>query len=119
MKRFWIILMLVCVLAVAGATVASNITISDIQADMDGVTCTMTVTWETNVKSSSKVYYGLSCNNLVYEATGTNCVTNHSVQFDVYEFGDVAIYYKVESGTNCETELSPCKSRRRGICISQ
>ena len=122
MRRFHIILiiiMLVGMLAIAGSIGASNITISDIEAEMDGVACEMTVTWTTNVQSSSKVYYGLSCENLIYDATGDDCQTSHSVTFDVYEFGDVAIKFKVESGTNCETELSSCESKRRGICISQ
>lgn len=103
------------IVSVAPAS-ASNITETNITASVDPVTCQMTITWTTNVKSSTKVYYGTSCGSLSNSVTGTDCVTSHSVSFDVSSYGDVAIYFKVESGTNCETELSSCQSKRRGNC---
>ena len=121
MKYFRIILALVLIagmFTIADSSRASNITISNIQATVNAMTCEMTVTWTTNVEASSVVYYGTSCASLPGTATGTNCVTNHSVTFDVSSFGDNYVYFKVESGTNCETELSSCQSKRRGLCMS-
>lgn len=119
MKRFHIILGLVMLAGMFFLVDSpyANLTMSTPTATVDPVTCTMTVEWTTVAKASSKVYYGTSCGSLTYTATGTDCVTNHSVTFDVTSFGAGYIFFKAESATNCETQQSECLSKKRGMCI--
>jgi hypothetical protein len=121
MKKFRIVLVLVLlagIFVVSDSAIAS-LTMSTPVATIDPLACTMTVTWTTVALSSTKVYYGTSCGSLNYTATGANCVANHSVTFDVTSFGNVRIYFKAESATNCETEESDCLFKKRGYCIKE
>ena len=93
MKKFLIVIGLVLltgVFATAGPVYA-DLGMDIPEATIDPVACTMTVTWNTDALSSSKVYYGTSCGSLIYSATGNDCVTYHSVTFDVESFGNVRI----------------------------
>lgn len=119
MKRFHVVLsvvLLACMFVLADSAYA-DLTMSTPQASVDPLACTMTIAWTTVAEASTKVYYGTSCGNLIYSATGDDCTTNHSVTFDVTSFGDVRIYYVAESATNCETEQSECTAKKRGPCI--
>ncbi len=119
MKRFQMILSLVMLagMFILVDSAYAALGMSTPVAMIDPEACTMTVTWTTFAKASTKVYYGTSCGSLTYTATGEDCVTNHSVTFDVESFGDVRIYFMAESETNCETEQSDCMAKKRGPCI--
>lgn len=119
MKRFHFILglLLLAVMVVFADSALADLGMSVPVATVDPLACTMTVTWTTDAKASTKVYYGTSCGSLTYTATGDDCVTTHSVTFDVESFGNVRIYFKAESATNCETQQSECKAKQRGPCI--
>lgn len=121
MKRFSIILSLALLAGMCGIvdSAYADLGMSAVSASVDPVTCTMTVSWTTVAESSTKVYYGTSCDNLIYTATGDDCTTSHSVTFDVTSFGNVRIYYMAESATNCETAQSDCQAKKRGLCIKQ
>lgn len=120
MKRFLIIMslaLLAGMFTLVDSAYAQLAITSSVVAEVDAMECEMTITWDTNVKSSSKVYYGTSPGNLNYTATGDDCVMEHSVTFDVSSFGNVYIYYKAESATNCETVQSSVGSKKRGLCM--
>jgi hypothetical protein len=119
MKRFQIImsLMMLVGMFILVDSAYAYLTMSTPVATIDPLACTMTVEWTTVAKASTKVYYGTSCSSLTYTATGTDCVTEHSVTFDVKSFGSGYIFFKAESATNCETEQSECLSKKRGPCI--
>jgi len=51
-------------------TSVTDIVISNINRSFNGLACTATVTWDTNVKSSSKVYWGSNCGSLPNAPTG-------------------------------------------------
>jgi hypothetical protein len=119
MKRFFLVLSLALLagMFVFAGSAYADLTMSEPQASINPLECTMTVSWTTVAECSTKVYYGTSCGSLTYTATGDDCTTEHSVTFDVTSFGDVRIYFVAESGTNCETEQSQCKAKKRGPCI--
>ena len=121
MKKYLIVLGLILLtgMLTAADPAFAELGMNTPQATIDPVTCTMTVTWTTDALSSSKVYYGTNCASLTYNATGYDCVAVHSVTFDVSGFGDVRIYFKAESATNCETEQSSCLFKKRGLCIQE
>ncbi len=92
--------------------------ISNVVATFNPVTCKLDVTWDTAAKSSSKVFWGTSCASLTSNATGSDCVTSHTVSFSVPGFNvNDRIYFKVESATNCETDESSCTFKVRDPCI--
>jgi hypothetical protein len=119
MKRFRIIMSLALLagMFIFVDAAYADLGMSEPEATVDPVACTMTVTWTTFAESSTKVYYGTSCGSLTEVAIGDDCVTEHSVTFDVESFGDVRIYFIAESKTNCETAQSDCKAKKRGPCI--
>jgi hypothetical protein len=94
-----------------------DVVISNINTFFNPFLCRMQVTWTTNVKSSSKVYYGTSCTRLIYDATGTGDTTSHSVVCDVSELTD-NFAFKVESSSPCgDTETSSCQNEQKGSCF--
>jgi len=96
-----------------------DVVISNVVRTFDATQCKITVTWTTNVKSSSTVYWGTSCGSLTHTATGTGNVTSHSVSFDATYIPRGSVYIKAESASGCDTEQSSCNSVRRDYCISQ
>lgn len=100
-------------------TNVKDVAISNINATFSALLCEFTVTWTTNVKSSSKVYYGDSCLNLNHTATGTGDTTSHSVVCDVSTVSGARFSFKVESATSCDTGQSACQSERKGKCIGE
>lgn len=121
MRKFHVILglVLLAVMFIFVGSAYAALGMTTPTATVDPLACTMTVSWNTDALSSTKVYYGTSCDNLIYTATGDDCVTTHSVTFDVTSFGNVRIYYIAESATNCETEQSTCAAKKRGPCIRE
>lgn len=99
--------------------VVKDIVISNIQTSFNSLLCQFTVTWTTNVKSSSKVYFGSSCSSLSHTATGSNNITSHSVVCDVSGVSGAAFAYKVESSNACDSEQSSCTTIRKDKCIGQ
>ena len=95
-----------------------DIVISEIDATFNALSCEYTVTWTTNVKSSSKVYYGVSCQNLNNTATGAGNTRNHSVVCDVSGFESV-FAFKVESENSCDSAQSSCQTDHKEQCIGQ
>ncbi|UCF05872.1 MAG: hypothetical protein JSV33_02205 [bacterium] len=120
MKRFLIILSLTLLVGMFTLvdSAYAQLEITNVTAEVDPLECEMTIEWDTNAKSSTKVYYGTDPGNLNYTATGDDCVLHHIVTFNVESFGNVYIYYKVESATNCET-AQETGSKRRGYCIKE
>lgn len=96
-----------------------DITIYNIQTSFNAFLCTFTVTWTTNVKSSSKVYYGASCSALNYGATGAGNTTSHSVVCDVSEVYGSCFAFKVKSDNSCDSAMSSCYTKKKGLCMSQ
>lgn len=95
-----------------------DIAISYIQTSFSPFLCQYTVTWTTNVKSSSKVYYGESCQNLNNAAIGAGNTTSHSVVCDVNGFGSV-FAFKVESANSCDSAQSNCQTDHKDVCFGQ
>lgn len=96
-----------------------DVVISNVQTSFSAITCTFTVTWTTNVKSSSTVYYGPSCASLGFTATGADNVTSHSVVCDVSTLSGGTFAYKVASGNGCDSAESTCDYTRKNKCIGQ
>jgi hypothetical protein len=99
--------------------VVKGIVISNILTSFDALRCRFTIVWTTNVKSSSKVYFGASCSSLSHTATGSNNVTTHVVVCDVSGISGAAFAYKVESSNACDSEQSSCTTIHKDKCIGQ
>lgn len=93
------------------------ITISGLTAVHDPWACTMTVSWTTNVPSTSTVYYGTT--SVLGQVAGNSAmVTNHSVVIDTS--GMLSFTYKAESEAGCAIKLSPPKPYRSQMrCIAE
>lgn len=96
-----------------------DIVISNVQKVFSSLACTFTVTWTTNVKSSSTVDYGPSCVSLEYSADGANNVTSHSVVCDVSGISGGVFAFKVSSGNSCDSVENTCSTARRNTCVGQ
>ena len=103
----------------AAATVQMpTIVISNIKTSKrNSLDCYKTVTWTTNVPTSSTVRFSSSCSDLDQIATGAGNTTSHSVECYVYD--ETAFAFSVESSDGCVTAASTCTTVNRGICISQ
>ncbi len=93
-----------------------DIVIYDVDWSFNAFLCEVTVTWMTNVKSSSKVYWGSSCSSLPNIETGANNVTSHTVVIDVTGAGK-KIGFKVESANSCDSAQSSCETATSGPCF--
>ena len=89
--------------------------ISNVSASFDEFECEYTVTWDTDVASSTTVKYG-TCSNLNLTATGTGNTTSHSVTIDATN--RTKLYYKVVSAAECGEEESGCLVKAGGNCLS-
>ncbi len=95
------------------------VAISDVARAFDGLGCQFTTTWTTNVKSSSKVYWGLSPSQLNNVATGVGNTTSHSVSFDATGIPrKTRVYIKAESATSCDSTQSGTAFVNRQYCIA-
>lgn len=94
-----------------------DVVIDDINTFFNPFLCRMQVTWTTNVKSSSEVYYGEACSRLIYYASGTGNTTSHSVVCDVSALS-TNFAFEVKSSTSCGgTETSSCQNEQKGSCF--
>lgn len=96
----------------------TDVVIDEIDTSFNPFLCRITVTWTTNVKSSSEVYYGGSCAGLSYYATGTGNTTSHSVVCDVSGLGD-SFAFEVKSANSCDTATSSCQAEKKNACFGQ
>ena len=95
-----------------------TITITQIKlSKKNSLDCYKTVTWTTNVATSSTVRFSSDCAYLDQVATGSGNTTLHSVE--CYVFDESAFAFSVESSDGCVTVSSDCDTKARGICISQ
>lgn len=101
-------------------TNVKDVVISDISRTFDPVECEFVVNWKTNVKSSSKVYYGSSCLLLTNTKTGAGNTTSHSVRIDASGYPlKYRMYTKPESSSGCDTEQGDCGVTVRFYCVQE
>jgi len=101
-------------------TNTKDIVISNVSASWNGsLACSYTVTWTTNVKSNSAVYYGASCAALTNLEDDPTYTTSHSVICDASVVSGSVFAYKVRSANTCDTAESSCYTTRKFKCIGQ
>jgi hypothetical protein len=95
-----------------------SVVISGETRTQDPFACTMTLSWTTNVKSSTKMYWGGTCASPANVDYGVGNTTSHSVSlpldgFDVNE----RVYMTPESSTGCDTDVGSCAFLYRQYCL--
>jgi hypothetical protein len=95
-----------------------DIVISNINTTFSPFFCTYQVTWTTNVKSNSAVYFGSSCAALNNISDNASLVTNHSIVCDVSGISGT-FAYKVKSENSCDSAESSCNSEKKESCFGQ
>lgn len=96
-----------------------EVVISNVVRSFDAFNCVFTVTWDTNVKSSSVVYWGATCGTLNNTATGAGGTTAHSVTFDATGIrANSRVYMVAESASDCGSDQSDCAFTYRSYCIN-
>lgn len=99
-------------------TSVKDVVISNVVRSFDAFDCTMTVTWDTNVKSSSLLHWGNSCGSLQNLEVGAGNTTSHSVTFDVSNINYKTRVYSVpESASGCDSALGACEFLSRNYCV--
>jgi len=100
-------------------TSVKDVVISNVNRSIDALACTMTVTWTTNVKSSSKLYWGNNCSSLTNTGTGAGNATSHAVTVDISGVrANSRIYSKPESETGCDSAQGGCAFAFKYYCIN-
>lgn len=101
-------------------TETKEIVISNVSRSLDPLACTMTVTWTTNVKSSSVLDWGNTCGSLTNTDTGAGNTTSHSVTVDISGVrANSRIYSVPSSETDCDSEEGACAFIFKSYCIQQ
>jgi hypothetical protein len=107
--------------AVAKGMPPCTVTISNIDATEDPLACTMTITWDTNVTSSSLVRWDTDpCGSQPpYDNTATgDDGTSHSVTFDISGVPASKLTFQVESAkVDCDTTTSSCQTENVLDCL--
>jgi hypothetical protein len=99
-------------------TNVKDVVISNVSRTFDPFNCEFVVSWTTNVKSSSKVYYGSSCLLLPNTKTGPGDTTSHTVRIDASGYPlKYRMYTKPESSSGCDTAQGDCDVTVRDYCF--
>ncbi len=97
-----------------------ELTISNVVRSFDSCNCEFVTTWDTNVPSSSKVYWGFHPTQLNNVAVGPGNTTSHTVTIDPTGIPvRKRVYIKVESASGCDVAESDTAFTVRQYCISQ
>lgn len=95
-----------------------DIVITNINRTVDPLACTMTVTWNTNVKASSTLNWGTTCGTLTNVDTGAGNTKYHSVTVDIVGVSSKSrIYSQPESENLCDSALGACGFVYKYYCI--